>query len=305
MRQQTELMRHILKSKKGQEIIDWVAPVYGDSYVGLWIFEAIGRIMGELCDTAEGLRYEVTPATAELLLDYWEDHYDVPRDLSLTTEQRRARLIAKTWTRGPANPYRVSEAVSAALLGIPVEIIENTAKNTFQLHIMDAVKDFKRLKNAITVLQRLKPAHLIYTVNVTSQVDETLVKLASIATFAETYHLGTKAVVMQLESAIESEIKVAAATTLAEKMRLDTETPALDVTAANLESTINVSTGTSLLEDISTEAGERPALDLSGTIDSNILLATALSQAENLTPDEIKQVAHTIAEDFAAVENES
>ena len=44
MNHQTELMRSILKNQKAQEIIDYVSPIYGNSYVGLWIYEAIGTV---------------------------------------------------------------------------------------------------------------------------------------------------------------------------------------------------------------------------------------------------------------------
>ena len=72
MRYQTELMRSILTDETAQKIIDYVSPIYGDSYVGLWLFQAIGTVLGELRNIAEKLRHETTPATADLLLDYWE-----------------------------------------------------------------------------------------------------------------------------------------------------------------------------------------------------------------------------------------
>jgi len=303
MRNPTEMMKAILKSERGQTIIDWIAPIYGNSYVGLWIIEAIGVMWDEVWRITEQLRYETTPATTELLIDLWEDHYAIPRDTSLTIEQRRARLIAKATTRGPVNPERLAAAVSAALLGIPCEITENVAKNTFQLNILNAVNDFRRMRDAISVLNRLKPAHLIYNVNVISQVDDTLVKLATVTTHAHEYRLDTKALEMRLEATIESELKIAAATGHAVKVQPGTQVPSYAV-EATLDSTINIATGTALAADI-TPAAERPSFDLSGEIDSNILLATALSHAVDLTPDEIKQVASAVAADFAATEKDS
>lgn len=170
MRQPTELMRSILTDEMAQKIIDWVPPVYGDSYVGLWIFQAIGTVLGEVRDICEALMYETSPATATLLLDQWEDQYGLMRDSSLTIEQRRARIVQKRLTRGPCNPATLALAVSNALGGIKVEIQENVAKNTFAVVLADALED---LSPAIPVLERMKPAHLIYEFRVAAQTAPT------------------------------------------------------------------------------------------------------------------------------------
>lgn len=185
MRSRTEMMQYILRSKMAQRIIDFVSPIYGNSYVGLWIFQAIGIVLGDTYTIAEQLRYETNPGTAELLLDYWEDHYGIPRDSSLTTEQRRIRIIAKTQSRGPCNPKRLEAAVSASLGGVPVEITENVAKNTFLVNIREYVTDFTA---AVAVLERMKPAHLIYQIRIATQtVTEAELKIAIAMTHTEKY----------------------------------------------------------------------------------------------------------------------
>lgn len=166
MRQPTELMRTILTDEMAQNIIDWVPPVYGDSYVGLWIFQAIGTVLGEVRDICEALMSETSPATATLLLDQWEDQYGLLRDSSLTTEQRQARIIRNRLSRGPCNPVTLAMAVSNALGGIQVEILENVAKNTFAVVLADVVED---VTPAVAVLDRMKPAHLIYEFRVAAQ----------------------------------------------------------------------------------------------------------------------------------------
>ena len=166
MRQPTDLMRTILTDEMAQNIIDWVPPVYGDSYVGLWIFQAIGTVLGEVRDICEALMSETSPATATLLLDQWEDQYGLLRDSSLTTEQRQARIIRNRLSRGPCNPVTLAMAVSNALGGIQVEILENVAKNTFAVVLADVVED---VTPAVAVLDRMKPAHLIYEFRVAAQ----------------------------------------------------------------------------------------------------------------------------------------
>lgn len=187
MRSRTELMQHILTNEMSQRIIDFVSPIYGNSYVGLWIFQAIGVVLGDIYTIAEQLRYETNPATAELLLDYWEDHYGIPRDSSLTAEQRRLRIISKTQSRGPCNPKRLEAAVSASLGGVPVEVTENVAKNTFLVNIREYVPDFTA---AVAVLERMKPAHLVYQIRVAMRmVTDAEIKVAIAMTHAEQYRV--------------------------------------------------------------------------------------------------------------------
>lgn len=185
MNYQTKLMQEILTNEKAQEIIDYVSQIYGDSYVALWIFQAIGTVMGEVYTMAEQLCYETNPATADLLLDYWEDHYGIARNPALSKEQRQASLIAKTQSRGPCNPKALENAVSAALGGVEVEITENVAKNTFLVNIREVVDS---INPAVAVLERMKPAHLIYQIRVATQsVTTAELKTAIAMTWAELF----------------------------------------------------------------------------------------------------------------------
>lgn len=185
MRYKTELMRSILTNEKAQEIIDYVSQIYGDSYVGLWIFQAIGVVMGEVQNMAEQLCYEGNPGTSDLLLDYWEDHYGLPRNPALTNDKRRARLIAKIQSKGPCNPVRLAAAVSAALGGVEVDITENVRKNTFRVNIREVVDS---ILPAGAVLERMKPAHLIYEIQVATQsVTTAELKTAIAVTWAELF----------------------------------------------------------------------------------------------------------------------
>lgn len=162
MNYQTQLMREILTNEKAQEIIDYVSQVYGSSYVGLWLFQAIGTVLGQVCDISSELRYETSPATSTMLLSYWEQEYNLPSDPTLTTEQRRARIITAMRSRGACTPERLAAAVSSALGGVPVEVYERTGVNQFTVSIRAAVKS---LQPAINVIDRMKPAHLTYLIH--------------------------------------------------------------------------------------------------------------------------------------------
>lgn len=156
MRYQTDLMRAILTNETAREIIDWVSQLYGESYVGLWVYQVIGFVLGEIRAMAEQLRKEVQPNTAVQLLDLWEDSYGQVRDPALTTAQRQARLAMWRLTRGPASPYRLEQAATAAT-GYPVLLTENIEPYTFSIGIIcDEVMD---LDEIAAKLRWIKPAH--------------------------------------------------------------------------------------------------------------------------------------------------
>lgn len=163
MKYQTEMMRAILQNETAQEIIDYVSQIYGESYVALWVYEVIGTALNEAIGLANALRDEAGPGTSDFLLDYWEDHYGLPRDSTLTTEQRRAWLLQKIQDRAPINPTKLAKAISDAVGGAPTSIDENTAKNTFEVTIQGPPTSIDR---AWSVLNRKKPAHLLVNVNV-------------------------------------------------------------------------------------------------------------------------------------------
>ncbi len=185
MRNPTDLSKAILTSPTAQKIIDYISPVYGNSYVGLWILQAIGTVFDDVVEMANQLRSEGNPVTSTLLIDLWEQQYALPKDNSLTLEQRQARLAAKSKSRGPCNPERLAAAVSAAIGGIEVRIHENVAPNTFLVEIQDYIPS---ILPVVAVLERKKPAHLVYEIRFRHlEVSETDLKTAIALVRAEKY----------------------------------------------------------------------------------------------------------------------
>lgn len=124
MNYQTQLMKQILTNSKAQEIIDYVSQLYGNSYVGLWLFQTIGSTLGPICDAAEQLKLETSPYTTTRLIIFYEQEYGIQSDPTMTLQQRRNRVIAAMRSKGAITPARLADAVSAALGGAPVEVIE-------------------------------------------------------------------------------------------------------------------------------------------------------------------------------------
>lgn len=189
MRNQTELMGAILTNEMAQTIIDYVSPIYGNSYVGLWIFQAIGTVLEEIYNLANDLKKETNPVTSTLLLDYWEAHYGLSKDSTMTPEQRRSRIITKIRNRGACSPARLATAVSDALGGVGVDITENVTPNKFIVSIRENVPS---LEPAIAVIEKMKPAHLIYEIVIGQQSTLTAeMKTANAITHAEVFTIYT------------------------------------------------------------------------------------------------------------------
>lgn len=126
MRYQTEMMNKILTNEKAQEIIDYVSQIYGESYVGLWIYQAIGSVLDNASKISNQLMNETLPTTTTLLIDYWENEFGLTPDPSLTIAQRQQRLVDNIKSKGAITPAKLEAAVSASLGGVSVEVYERT-----------------------------------------------------------------------------------------------------------------------------------------------------------------------------------
>ena len=93
MSNRTELMKKILKSEQAQKIIDEISPVYGESYVCLWLFQIIGKELDKLDDFVQNLRDETVIQTADQwALKYWEEQY---RGASSAGRKKKTKYYGK------------------------------------------------------------------------------------------------------------------------------------------------------------------------------------------------------------------
>ena len=71
----TKLMEEILTSEEAQKIIDFVSPVYGNSYVALKLFQSIGLALDEINSFPDDFIDQIMIQTATWSLDHWEEQY--------------------------------------------------------------------------------------------------------------------------------------------------------------------------------------------------------------------------------------
>lgn len=171
MSYKTELMEQILRSEEAQKIITYVSPYeYGESYVMLWLFQAIGTALDEGKTITDSYRREVTPATAQWTINLWEDEYGIPHDSSMTILQRQNQLIERITSNSAIHPKRLEDIISNAT-GFKTEITENISKNTFEIKIRGYIKDLSKL---VKKIDEKKPAHLIYKIIMAELISQEL-----------------------------------------------------------------------------------------------------------------------------------
>ena len=158
----TEMAEEILTSDEAKNIYNMVSPIYGESYVALWIFQAIGKELDAAKEIAVGLFSELHPETATWFLPLWEERYGITPGADWSLERRREAVISKQKFNAPITPKKMSE-IASALVGVPVDVIENTGKNQFTVYVRKntTAEKFASAKEAI---DEAKPAHLIYDI---------------------------------------------------------------------------------------------------------------------------------------------
>lgn len=160
----TELMQQILKSPAARDIVNQLAPIYGESRVALFLFQAIGAELDEMRKWADEVLLQATPHTATWSLDYWEDEYSIPRDPTLGIEKRRERILSYLRYRAPMNPHTLARVASSAAEGAEVRIEERTGSGSVFTVWIDALPSDTDKAKIMAAVDRAKQSRLSYNV---------------------------------------------------------------------------------------------------------------------------------------------
>lgn len=164
LKQHTELMDRILTSAKARSIVDqYVTPMYGQSVIGLWLFQVIGAQLDDIDAWIQDFSLQIVPQTATWALDYWEEEFGLPRDPEMSIEKRRLRIESKQRDRGAITPVSLARIASVATANAEVEIEERTGPYKFTVWV-SAYPNEADTKKVTEVINRAKPAHLIFDV---------------------------------------------------------------------------------------------------------------------------------------------
>ena len=153
-------MDEILNSPSGKRCKGYISPIYEDSMYGKWILQAIGVGLDELNTWINEYCLQIAPQSATWGLEYYEKEYKIPVDPGASISSRRNAVILKTQTRLPMNPTRFEKITSQAA-GASCRVVENTAKNTFELWISAIGEENINVELLEQVIAKAKPAHLL------------------------------------------------------------------------------------------------------------------------------------------------
>lgn len=158
-------------SETAKKMLRRVSPIYGNSYVGKWLYQVMGLEMDEAAAIIKSLRDQNFTKTVTWGIEYQEHKYSIEPDDSLSLEERRARLYRRKTEKYPLNPRRaelyfengwdtvvdIDETVDYGYLKLTIvsRILEN---------IVEAIKDFRRIK----------PSHLTLIVESKREADSTV-----------------------------------------------------------------------------------------------------------------------------------
>ena len=89
----TDLMQSILQSSEARKMIQFVAPVFGKSYAGLWLFEIIGRELDDMEDWAMDIFNQCHIQTATWSMPEWEKQYGITPEPDWDLDARRNAVL--------------------------------------------------------------------------------------------------------------------------------------------------------------------------------------------------------------------
>lgn len=156
------MIEKIIKSPSARKALSCISPIYGESFVGLWLLEVIGRQLDDLEKWGEEYGDQVVPYTAAWSLPYWEEQFGLPSNDALTIEQRRNAVLARIQTRAPINPEKLGKIASLAA-GVEVKILEQPGEYQFRVEMTDPSGAYNKQALCEEIDLR-KPAHLIYAI---------------------------------------------------------------------------------------------------------------------------------------------
>lgn len=155
------LREDIITSAAADRMLERTSPIYDDSYIGLWMFEAIGRAYDGLWEAIDTLPEQLFPDTATWALELWERRYGITPAAGATLEERRSAVII-AWKRTVRSHDRIETWLSEQTGGT-ASITDYIDAFTFAIEI-DCYLGLSAadLGKVIRYINRRKPSHMSY-----------------------------------------------------------------------------------------------------------------------------------------------
>lgn len=153
------LQDQILQSETGKRMLTRVTPIYANSYIGLWMYEVIGREFDRVWDIVNSFAKQLFPDSATWAIELWERRYGLTPDPDQSLQMRRVNIEQKRHFRPPVSPYRL-ETIIQMLTGNPARVEDHVGPYTFGVWVQ--APNQKVLKEVQEAINKIKPSHLSF-----------------------------------------------------------------------------------------------------------------------------------------------
>lgn len=167
-------LERIIRSPSAETFLRMVTKgFYDNSYIGLWMYEVIGREWDEMREWAEGLKDEINPQTCTWSIGIWEWVYGIETDESLPIEYRRQRILAKIIGVRPINPEIIRRGVAALIGGEldEIEVNDFVGPYRFEVILHPSGKSPFNYARIFEYVREIKPSHLAFEAAVETKAD--------------------------------------------------------------------------------------------------------------------------------------
>ncbi|WP_238861046.1 putative phage tail protein [Clostridium sp. YIM B02569] len=156
-----------IDSKKGQEMLNSVSPIYDQNVIMKGIFEAIGSEADSSSDLADDLLLQFFLQTATWGLDIWEQRLNITTNHNEEITTRRAKILTKLQSKTIINPEKMAYILKN-FVSADIDIKENIAPYTFKVELLSYTGFPNDLKDLYNTVKRIKPSHLAVEYNLIS-----------------------------------------------------------------------------------------------------------------------------------------
>lgn len=150
----------IITSETADRMLNETTPIYDNSKIGLYMFEAMGREYDSVRAIVEDLPNQLNPETATWLLPLWERRFGLPTDETMSLEERRRKIRLRRRHTGAFNPDKVKR-LAENMTGLSARVVQNVGPYTFAVYLSATSSSDEALRKAI---KKLKPSHYSFEI---------------------------------------------------------------------------------------------------------------------------------------------
>lgn len=152
----------IITSTSAKRMLDRVSPIYNNSYVGLWMFEAIGKEYDGVWEIIHTLPDQLFPESVTWAIELWEQRYGITPPATATLEERRRKILAARSVPSPFTPTALQKYIQQ-LTRRESEVVDHVGPFTFGVFIAaNDSMDNSDISAIAAYIKRHKPSHMSF-----------------------------------------------------------------------------------------------------------------------------------------------